>query len=229
VVKPDLVAPGNKIASTRAPGSHLDQYVTKRVAADPAFPEVQDYFEMSGTSMAAPMVSAAAALMLQKEPGLNPGTVKARLMLSARKPAVGTPFGTGAGMLDVTAALNATGTVADAPSPLVFADPGTSLLGFENTGTLWGNPAFSLPALWSSGVLWDFRSRATDPVLYSYGALVPELSASASDSLWGEATLWAEASLWSESTLWSEAVLWTEESEVAEPVLESLGGLVEDP
>jgi serine protease AprX len=229
VVKPDLVAPGNKIASTRAPGSHLDQYVAKRVAADPALPEVQDYFEMSGTSMSAPMVSAAAALMLQKDPGLNPGTVKARLMLSARKPAVGTPFGTGAGMLDIAAALNATGTVADAPSPLVFADPGTSLLGFENTGTLWGNPDFGLPSIWSSAVLWDLRSQATDPVLYSYGALVPELEASASGALWGEATLWAEASLWSESTLWSEAVLWTEESEFAEPALESLGELVEDP
>ncbi len=84
--------------------------------------------------------------MLEQEPCLNPGTVKARLMLSARKPAAGSPFVAGAGVLDITAALHATGTVVDAPSPVVFRDAATGQLGFENTAVLWSNPSFALPA-----------------------------------------------------------------------------------
>src|SRR5271166_1317963 len=68
IVKPDLVAPGNQILSLRAAGSTLDQadpnnrvplsvYSTGASDTNSA-----DYFMLSGTSMAAPMVSGAAAL-----------------------------------------------------------------------------------------------------------------------------------------------------------------------
>jgi len=148
VAKPDILAPGSRIVSIRAPGSYLDsQSPDQRVAADPGQPEVIDYFQMSGTSMAAPHVSGAAALMLQQEPSLNPATVKARLMLSARKASVGDPFSSGAGALDVLAALRTGGQVQSAPSPLVWPDPDTGALLFENTGALWANPAFSLQAI----------------------------------------------------------------------------------
>ena len=43
------------------------------------------YFTLSGTSMAAPMVAGAAALMIQKDSTLTPDLVKARLMKSAFK------------------------------------------------------------------------------------------------------------------------------------------------
>jgi len=227
VAKPDLLAPGNRIVSTRSPGSYLDLLAPeRRVAGDPAFPEVTEYFELSGTSMAAPMVAGTAALMIEQEPGLNPATVKARLMLSARKATLGSPLTTGAGVLDITAALRATGQVADAPSPLVFPDGDSGLLSFENTATLWSAPAFSLPALWSGAVLWSGALSGDEPLLSSYGVLLPDMSVSSYATLWAEGTLWSEATLWAESTLWSEAVLWSDDSA---PPVESQGALVDDP
>jgi len=208
VAKPDILAPGNRIISTRSAGSHLDLlYPTNRVAGDSSQPDVFEHFELSGTSMASPFVAGAAVLMLEQDPSLNPGTVKARLMLSARKAAVGDPFATGAGLLDIEAALLATGHVADAPSPLVHTEP-TGELSVENTAALWADPAFSLQALWSGAVLWSSTSDQAAE-LTTYAVLWPDTDALA--TLWPESTTAAEATLWPESTLWAEAVLWPDE------------------
>ena len=208
VAKPDILAPGNRIISTRSAGSHLDLlYPTNRVAGDSSQPDVFEHFELSGTSMASPFVAGAAVLMLEQDPSLNPGTVKARLMLSARKAAVGDHFATGAGLVDIEAALLATGHVADAPSPLVHTEP-TGELSVENTAALWADPAFSLQALWSGAVLWSSTSDQAAE-LTTYAVLWPDTDALA--TLWPESTTAAEATLWPESTLWAEAVLWPDE------------------
>jgi serine protease AprX len=88
--KPDLVAPGNLVVSLLAPGSTLAaEYPTNIIA--PSYyaashkPGPSEYFRLSGTSMATPVVSGTAALMLQQNPGLSPDTVKARLMKTASK------------------------------------------------------------------------------------------------------------------------------------------------
>jgi serine protease AprX len=205
VAKPDLVAPGNRIVSARAAGSYLDSlFPDRRVAADPNQPDVAEYFEMSGTSMSAPIVAGTAALMLEQDPSLNPGTVKARLMMSARKPVVGDPLVTGAGMLDILGALQATGYVADAPSPKTIPDPCTGLIGFENTAVLWGNEAFSLMALWSSAVIWTDPTAAYEAILWSAGELWP------ASEVWPETELWPEemSEVWPENELWPDTEAW---------------------
>lgn len=68
--KPDLVAPGTDIMSCNAfyqRGRRQEYYITK-----------------SGTSMATPIVTGCAALLLQKEPYLSNSQVRDRLIYSAR-------------------------------------------------------------------------------------------------------------------------------------------------
>src|ERR1022692_1478891 len=90
VIKPDLVAPGNRIISdTAGNSSYLSQ--TYRQNEVPKYIYAGngngkgDYFQLSGTSMAAPMVSGSAAVLLQKNPMLTPDQVKAILMKTASK------------------------------------------------------------------------------------------------------------------------------------------------
>jgi len=103
--KPDLVAPGKNITA-RLVNSNMG------VAKDhPANKVGTQYFRMSGTSMSAPMVSGAVALLLQDEPDLNPDQVKYRLMATANKSWTGyNATKAGAGYLDIYAAVNGSTT-----------------------------------------------------------------------------------------------------------------------
>ena len=127
-VKPDIVAPGNRVASLYQPGSTLSVELPNNPVVLPYYKAVSTsnlsntYFTLSGTSMATPVVSAAAALLLQQNPLLTPDQVKARLMKTANKAfpsasSITDPdtlityyeqydiFTIGAGYLDVQAAL----------------------------------------------------------------------------------------------------------------------------
>jgi serine protease AprX len=127
--KPDLVAPGRNIISlignvngvipTQHPANQVDN----------------TYFRMSGTSMSAPMVAGAAALLLEDEPSLNPDQVKYRLMATANKS--GWAYDAtkaGAGYLDVYAALNGITTQ-------------TTNTGIAASRLLWTGPT---PPVWNS-------------------------------------------------------------------------------
>jgi serine protease AprX len=96
--KPDLVAPGRRIVSIRAPGSTLDRQLSDRVVTTS---NGSTYFRLSGTSMATGVVSGAAALLLQQQPGLSPDQVKAVLTATAR------PFGQTSGVRSNPAAIGA--------------------------------------------------------------------------------------------------------------------------
>jgi serine protease AprX len=103
--KPDLVAPGVNIVA-----KIINQNMGL-AGAHPANKVNNQYFRMSGTSMAAPMVSGAAALLLQDEPNLTPDQVKYRLTATANKTWSGyNAAKAGAGYLDAYAAITATST-----------------------------------------------------------------------------------------------------------------------
>jgi serine protease AprX len=76
-LKPDILAPGQDIVSVLSSSSKWDEDYAYRVVQN------GQYFRLSGTSMAAPMVAGTVALLLQDEPNLTPDQVKYRLTHAA--------------------------------------------------------------------------------------------------------------------------------------------------
>ncbi len=107
LAKPDLVAPGVSLISLLSGDSAMP---TTHPAHLIQGPYSSRYVRLSGTSMAAAVTSGAVALLLQDEPTLNPDQVKYRLMATAAPFAGPAPGSTGAGYLDVAAAVNGTTT-----------------------------------------------------------------------------------------------------------------------
>jgi hypothetical protein len=103
--KPDLVAPGVGTASLAVPGSTF--YLTKAAALLDGKPTLgaKAYLSLSGTSMAAPVVTGTVALMLQANPNLTPNLVKALLQYTAQQYAGYSPLRQGAGFLNTLGAV----------------------------------------------------------------------------------------------------------------------------
>src|SRR5207302_1593467 len=83
LLKPDLVAPGNKTIFAEAQqGNTLNYLVTQNPTLDAGVSSSNQQREMylSGTSMATPIVSGTAALLLQANPSLTPNMVKMIMM-----------------------------------------------------------------------------------------------------------------------------------------------------
>ncbi|MES1161941.1 MAG: S8 family serine peptidase, partial [Rhizobacter sp.] len=114
VLKPDLVAPGNKIVSalgadTQQAGGQWN-YLARTY---PALAKVTGAAQkadaslmmLSGTSISAPVVTGTVALMLQANPGLTPPLVKAILQYTAQPLSGANLLQQGAGMLNVDGAV----------------------------------------------------------------------------------------------------------------------------
>jgi serine protease AprX len=160
------------------------------------------YYIMSGTSMAAGVVSGAVADLLQAAPSLTPDQVKMLLMQSASKnfPTVSTVtdsttgqiytdyydvFTVGAGYLDLQAALNLagqvpTGVTAISPTAIYDSMSGDVSLSFDPS------------SVWSDRSMWGASS-----------------SSYANRSMWGaSSSIWSNRSMWgASSTVDSESIM----------------------
>lgn len=76
LTKPDILVPGVNIISLRSPNSYLDK-LQKSSRVD------NNYFSMSGTSMATPICAGIVALMKEANPSLTPDEIKNQLMSGA--------------------------------------------------------------------------------------------------------------------------------------------------
>jgi serine protease AprX len=195
IVKPDLVAPGNGVVSLLAPNSTLANNSTLQVPnwyyRIGGVGNSSSYLRLSGTSMATPVVSGAAALLLQQNPSLTPDQVKARLMKTAQKAMPLRPmawdsitnatfnlqsdlFAVGAGYLDVQAAIyNNDLTTLPALSAIAVYNSVTHKVTI--------NRSFLLS--WGSSVVWG------DLVLYGYSVL-NGMDADGFSVVWGDSVIW---------------------------------------
>jgi len=149
--KPDLIAPGRKIVSSLASGVNghpavLATTFPDRITADGR------HIRLSGTSMSAPMVTGAVALLLQRYPGLTPDQVKQMLVSTAS----GYPGQADkAGELNIVAALQASVPPAT-PQRLLPVGGGAPPVGAVTLlwdGTRWANTYWT-GGHWEAGY-WD--------------------------------------------------------------------------
>ncbi len=205
IVKPDLVAPGNRLVSLRVAGSTLDATYPQYEVAPSSGTAM--YYELSGTSMATPVVSGAVALMLQQNPALTPDQVKARLMKTAWKnvgqftsshDSYGNIYNNeydlftyGAGYLDIDSALAntdlATGValsqtaVLNANGTITITNTTLDSL-FAGSSVVWG----ATSVVWGNSVVWGARSFSANSVVWGAASVVWGATSDAGYSVvWG--------------------------------------------
>ncbi len=206
VVKPDVVAPGNLVVSLADLTSTLaTNYPGNLVAGDS-----NDYFTLSGTSMATPATAGAVALLLEAHPSLTPDQVKARLMKTAYKtfpissaatdPTTGLTypsyydiFTVGAGYLDLGAALAnndlVPATVGAALSPTAAYDRRTRKVTLANGNSM----VSSKSVVWGNSILWGT-------------SVVWGTNVSGSSVMWGTSVVWGTNSDSGFSVVWGTAL-----------------------
>ena len=99
--KPDITAPGSRLVSLRAPGSHVEATVAGGLPGTA-------YRRGSGTSMSAAVVSGAVALLLDKNEAWSPDRVKHALSATATRVGLLDPRAVGAGLVQAHRAANLT-------------------------------------------------------------------------------------------------------------------------
>ncbi len=161
-VKPDVAAPGNKMVSLEAAGSYPPAtypFLNKAGTGN------NMYMQLSGTSMAAPTVSGAAALLLQAAPGLSPAQVKLAIQSGATYMAAAGLIGAGTGSVNfmISRQIVANGFTLPLPTGLVdgqktipsgasfwdagtladrlYKDDGYRLLSASKLLLVWANPS----------------------------------------------------------------------------------------
>ena len=176
--KPDLIAPGTGTISLSAPGSTFEWTKSPFLLPGSVGTASMPYLSLSGTSMAAPVVSGAVALMLQANPNLMPNAVKAILQYTAQEYPGYDGLTQGAGFL------NAVGAVRLARF-FATAQP--------------GDP-YPVQSMWSKHIIWGNHK-------LTGGVLTPAANAWGLGTTWGVAkTVAGQNIVW--GTALADNIVW---------------------
>jgi hypothetical protein len=134
---------------------------------------------MSGTSMATPVVAAAAALILQKNPGLTPNAVKGILMYTAERRGYNSALALGSGEINTLGALNLASNINSnaAPSAYWLLNNGVNLS--------YGDDINGYRSVWGGTIVWDEGQYSGNPMHYNHKSW-------ASTIVWGDTIVWEE-------------------------------------
>src|SRR5436190_20975793 len=155
--KPDLVAPGMGTVSLAVPGSSFYSSKAAFLVGPKGYVKLptMPYLALSGTSMAAPVVSGSVALMLQANPKLTPNLIKAILQYTAQEYPGYTAMRQGAGFLNTLGAVRLAKFYAD-------HKPGQKMPVQKvwSQQVIWGNQRISggyinpLANAWANNIVW---------------------------------------------------------------------------
>jgi serine protease AprX len=203
-VKPDVVAPGNKIVSLEASNSYLSQNFS---ALHVAGSGNNAYMRLSGTSMATPMVSGAVALLVQANPSLSPAQIKLALQSGATYlPNDGLMAG-GAGSVNFWTSRQITGGSLGLVQPLLNVVGGPAGLSYWDAGTLTGRlyqgQGMRLLSLVDSLAAWLNPSILKWGDLNMVGLQNPLASLAPNPLIWGSSATWAQSD---DIILWGDTV-----------------------
>jgi serine protease AprX len=222
LIKPDVVAPGNKIIAAEA----VANYMVKR---DPSLDmgvskfDNQKMMRLNGTSMATPAVAGAAALLLQANPKLTPNMIKAILMYTAQPLSGYNMFEQGTGQINIEGAvrlakamrtdLSASSTVGEPLLNTSVAPTPQTTLSYYNS-TLLTTSYTTFP--WSQGIIVD-KTYATGTDLitryqkaYGLGVLFGDGVLISDGVLFGDGVLFSDGVLFGDNILTSNGIIMSE-------------------
>jgi len=164
--KPDLVAPGTGTVSLAVPGSTLYVMNAAYLIDGSVALGAKPYLSLSGTSMAAPVVSGTVALMLQANPTLTPNLVKAILQYTAQVYPGYNALQQGAGFLNTLGAVALAKAFATAgPGDRITPDPLWSRQIIWGSHRLTGGSIVPTANAWATNIVWG-TARAGDNVVW---------------------------------------------------------------
>lgn len=251
IVKPDVIAPGNLLVATETSNTTL--YATERenlvqnndYIYGGTSAASTTYFTLSGTSMAAGVVSGMVADMLDANSKLTPDEVKARLMKTASKSFPKSSsvydatsgntyvsqydvFTVGAGYVDLAAAIASKDTFkGNAMSPTAVFDRNYNFSLSRDSKSGWGSNSVWTPSAvygptqFNSGtsVMWSANSNNGSSVMWSAG------SDSGSSVMWSASSTSGYSATWGSSVMWSatnpdgSSVMWSASSDSGSSVM----------
>jgi serine protease AprX len=205
-VKPDVVAPGNKIVSLEASGSYLaSHYSFLHVSGSSS----NAYMQLSGTSMSAAMVSGGAALLMQANPNISASQVKLALQTGATFMTDGGLMGGGAGSVNFWSSRNvqANGLLSLLNTLIGGLLAPASGAAFRDAGTLssriYAGTGIRLLSLLEGPLAWldpDHYLHSGD--LNLFGLSNPLASTGPNQILWGDVSHWTD----NHQILWGDTI-----------------------
>jgi serine protease AprX len=167
--KPDIVAPGVGIESIAEAGSTLWNTKPAMRLWGTVPTATEPYLSLSGTSMAAPVVSATIALMLQANPSLTPQQVKWILEFSAESRPGYDAMAQGAGFLNARGAVELAQAVANGaavPVPIERKVPSDARSVADSDRVVWSAASEQLEdVVWRAPAIRRPRAVLVEPPL----------------------------------------------------------------
>jgi serine protease AprX len=195
LAKPDVVAPGVGIESLLAPNSTLAATQSAYALNGTRDPSQPSYLSLSGTSMAAPVVSGIVALLLEANPSLTPNAVKGLLQYTAQPLEGVAALAQGAGLVNAVGAVRLARFWGDTESGLGEASDvieGETVPWSQNV--IWGNfrvtGGVPLPGsnAWDPGTLWGALTGARGtPIVWGARTLDVSATSGRGNIVWATA------------------------------------------